>query len=83
MIATAIGAAGIGELVPFKTKRWVAPKILLIAVTLVLVVVSSMYFALISLGAGGTDPSVVSFDSLLILMFTILLSGGCVGLSEV
>lgn len=83
LISAAIGAAAIGELVPFKTKRWSAQKILVIAFTLVLVLISSMYFALIMVSGSATDPAVVSFDSLLLFIFTILLSGGCVGLSEV
>ncbi len=82
LVAAAIGAAAMGELVPFKTRQRTVPKILVTGLTLVLVLISSMYFALITLGTSATDPTVVSSDSLLLFIFTILLSGCCVALSE-
>jgi len=81
LIAAALGAIGIGEMVPFKTRKWLVSKILLVALTLCSVLVSSMYFAFIMLGA--SNESTVSYDSLLIFIFTVLLSGTCVAVSEV
>jgi hypothetical protein len=83
LIAAAIGGAAAGELVPFKTRRWKAIKILVLAITLFLAALSSMYFAFIALGIGATDPVVVSSDSLALAIATIATSAACIALSEI
>ena len=83
LIACVVGSSAVGELIPPKTKKRVGAKIIVGAITLSLVLVSSIYFGLLSLGTGGIDAEVVSSHSLRLLVFTIVMSGLCMALSEV
>jgi hypothetical protein len=83
LIACVIGSSAVGELVPPKTKKRTGAKILVGSITLCLVLISSIYFGLISLGTGTIDPKVVSSHSLILLICTVIMSGFCVSLSEV
>lgn len=83
LVATVIGGAAIGELITPRTHRWRIRKILSGGATLVLVITSAMWFAIIVSSGGTLNADVVSFGSLALLIFTVLSSGGCVALSEV
>jgi len=83
LIACVVGSSAVGELVPPKTKKRTGAKILVGSITLFLVLISSIYFGLISLGTGTIDPKVVSSHSLILLICTVIMSGFCVSLSEV
>jgi hypothetical protein len=83
LIACVIGSSAVGELVPPKTKRRTGAKILVAGITLCLVLISSIYFGLISLGTGTIDAGMVSSHSLILLVFTVIISGFCVALSEI
>lgn len=82
LIATVIGGSAVGELIAPRTHRWPVRKIVCGGATLVLVITSGMWFAIIVSSAGTRNSDVVSFGSLAILIFTILSSAGCVALSE-
>lgn len=83
LIACVVGSSAVGELIPLKTKKRLAAKILVGAITLGLVLISSIYFGLLSLGTGTIDAEVVSSHSLILLACTVAVSGFCVALSEV
>ena len=81
LIASALGAGAIGEMFTAKV-RLSFPQELCVGATLILVIVSSMWFASIASGAGSVNLNVVSFGSLTLLICVICSSGGCVYLSE-
>ena len=83
LIACVLAASAVGEFVPPKTKKRLGAKILIGGITFTLVVISSIYFGLLSLGTGTIDAEVVSSHSLELLALTVTMSAFCVALSEV
>jgi hypothetical protein len=83
LIACVIGSTSVGELIPPKTSKSTGSKISVGSITLCLVLVSSIYFGLISLGVGRIDSEVVFSHSLRLLIFTVIMSCFCIALSEV
>jgi hypothetical protein len=82
LIASVLGAGAIGELLTTKTRPLSLAQELSLWATLVLVIVSSMWFAAIAAAGGIPNPNVVSWGSMVMLLCVIFSSGGCVYLSE-
>jgi hypothetical protein len=84
LISTAVGGSAIGELIGSGTLQSSVRKTLCGGATLVLIMISGMWFADIASSPIGTlNLGVVSSGSLAIFIFTVLSGGSCVALSEV